>query len=72
MYEGGIDEYFKKEVLPYAPDAWIEQDKTKVGYEVLFSKYFYKPSELRTLDDIELEISQIDKEAQELLKGVYC
>lgn len=72
LYEGGIDEYFKKEVLPYAPDAWIEQDKTKVGYEVLFSKYFYKPSELRTLDDIELEISQIDKEAQELLKGVYC
>lgn len=72
LYEGGIDEYFKKEVLPYAPDAWIEQDKTKVGYEVLFSKYFYKPSELRTLDDIELEISQIEKEAQELLKGVYC
>ena len=72
LYEGGIEEYFKKEVLPYAPDAWIEQDKTKVGYEVLFSKYFYKPSELRTLDDIELEISQIEKEAQELLKGVYC
>ena len=72
LYEGGIEEYFNKEVLPYAPDAWIEEDKTKIGYEILFSKYFYKPSELRSLDEIELEISQIEKEAQELLQGVYC
>lgn len=72
LYEGGIEEYFNKEVLPYAPDAWIEEDKTKIGYEILFSKYFYKPSELRSLNDIELEISQIEKEAQELLQGVYC
>lgn len=72
LYEGGIEEYFKKEVLSYAPDAWIEKDKTKIGYEILFSKYFYKPSEPRSLDEIELEISQIEKEAQELLQGVYC
>ena len=72
LYEGGIKEYFNKEVLPYASDAWIEEDKTKIGYEILFSKYFYKPSELRSLNEIELEISQIEKEAQELLQGVYC
>lgn len=72
LYEGGIEEYFKKEVLPYAPDTWIEQDKTKIGYELSFTKYFYKPTELRSLEEIETEISDIEKEAQELLQGVFC
>ena len=72
LYEGGIEEYFKKEVLPYAPDTWIEQDKTKIGYELSFTKYFYKPTELRNLEEIETEISDIEKEAQELLQGVFC
>ena len=72
LYEGGIEEYFKKEVLPYAPDTWIEQDKTKIGYELSFTKYFYKPTQLRSLDEIESEISNIEKEAQELLQGVFC
>lgn len=72
LYEGGIEEYFKKEVLPYAPDTWIEQDKTKIGYELSFTKYFYKPTELRSLEEIESEISDIEKEAQKLLQGVFC
>lgn len=72
LYEGGIEEYFKKEVLPYASDTWIEQDKTKIGYELSFTKYFYKPTELRSLEEIESEISDIEKEAQELLQGVFC
>lgn len=72
LYEGGIEEYFKKEVLPYAPDTWIEQDKTKIGYELSFTKYFYKHTELRSLEEIESEISDIEKEAQELLQGVFC
>lgn len=72
LYEGGIEEYFKKEVLPYAPDTWIEQDKTKIGYELSFTKYFYKPTELKSLEEIESEISDIEKEAQELLQGVFC
>ena len=72
LYEGGIKEYFKKEVLLYAPDTWIEQDKTKIGYELSFTKYFYKPTELRNLEEIETEISDIEKEAQELLQGVFC
>lgn len=72
LYEGGIEEYFKKEVLPYAQDTWIEQDKTKIGYELSFTKYFYKPTELRSLEEIESEISDIEKEAQELLQGVFC
>lgn len=72
LYEGGIEEYFKKEVLPYASDTWIEQDKTKIGYELSFTKYFYKPTELRSLEEIESEISDIEKEAQKLLQGVFC
>lgn len=72
LYEGGMEEYFNKEVLPYAPDTWIEQDKTKIGYELSFTKYFYKPTELRSLAEIETEISDIEKEAQELLRGVFC
>lgn len=72
LYKGGIEEYFNKEVLPYAPDTWIEQDKTKVGYELSFTKYFYKPPILRSLEEIEKDISDIEKEAQELLQGVFC
>lgn len=72
LYEGGIKEYFNKEVLPYAPDAWFEEDKTKIGYELSFTKYFYKPTKLRTLEEIEREILDIEKEAQELLQGVFC
>lgn len=72
LYEGGIEEYFRNEVLPYAPDTWIEEDKTKVGYELSFTKYFYKSTELRSLEEIETEISDIEKEAQELLQGVFC
>ena len=72
LYVGGIKEYFEKEVKPYAPDTWIEEDKTKTGYELSFTKYFYKPTKLRSLDEIELEIANIEKEAQELLAGVMC
>ena len=72
LFEGGIEEYFKQEVLPYAPDAWIDYDKTKTGYELSFTKYFYKPIKSRSLNEIELEILNIEKEAQALLNGVLC
>jgi len=71
LYEGGIEKYFKTEVLPYAPDSWIENDKTKIGYSLSFTKYFYKPIILRNLDTIEQEIKDIEHSAQELLKGVF-
>lgn len=72
LYEGGIKEYVKKEVLPYAPDTWIEEDKTKIGYELSFTKYFYKPIEQRTLEEVEHEIYNIEREAQSLLQEVFC
>ena len=46
---GGIDAFFEREVLPHAPDAWIATDKTQIGYEISFARYFYKPAPLRTL-----------------------
>lgn len=42
-YAGGIDAFMKNEVLTYAPDAWVDEKKTQVGYEISFTKYFYKP-----------------------------
>jgi type I restriction enzyme M protein len=48
-YEGGIDAFMEKEVRPYAPDAWVDEKKTQIGYELSFTKYFYKPVELRPL-----------------------
>ena len=51
-YEGGIDAFIKNEVLTYAPDAWVDEKKTQIGYEISFTKYFYKPVELRPMDEI--------------------
>ena len=51
-YEGGIDAFMKNEVLPYAPDAWVDEKKTQIGYELSFTKYFYQPVQLRSMEDI--------------------
>lgn len=51
-YEGGIDAFMQNEVLTYAPDAYVDEKKTSIGYEVSFTKYFYKPVELREMSDI--------------------
>jgi len=62
-YEGGIDAYFKAEVLPYIPDAWIDEKKTKVGYEIPFTRHFYKyvsPRPLAAIDaDLEAQVAKI-------------
>ena len=56
-----IDEYFKREVLPYAPDAWIDKSKTKVGYEIPFTRYFYKYVPPKPVEDIMKEIKELEK-----------
>jgi type I restriction enzyme M protein len=65
-----IDAYFAKEVLPYAPDAWMDRSKDKVGYEVSFTKYFYEyqpPRDLKAiLDDLEALDADADKLQAEL------
>lgn len=66
-YEGGIDAFMKNEVLTYANDAWLDEKKTQVGYEISFAKYFYRPTELRELDDIIAELDQLEKRADGMI-----
>ena len=63
----GIDAFFQREVLPHVPDAWIDPDSTKIGYEISFTRYFYQPKPLRTLDEIRADILAVQKEAEGLL-----
>ena len=67
---GGIDAFIRREVLPYTPDAWIKDDSTKIGYEVSFTRHFYKPQPLRTLEEISADILAIEKKAEGLLDGL--
>jgi len=65
-----IDEYMKREVLPHVPDAWVDDGKTKIGYEINFNRYFYKYTPPRPLEEIEGDLKQIEHEIEGLLKGV--
>ncbi len=69
-YTGGIDAFIANEVLPYSPDAWVDEKKTQIGYEISFTKYFYKPIQLRELPEIIADIRAIDIETQGLLDKV--
>jgi type I restriction enzyme M protein len=70
LEEGGIEAFIRREVLPYAPDAWVKKDATKIGYEVSFTRHFYKPQQLRTLEEIAADILAIEEEAEGLLDGL--
>jgi type I restriction enzyme M protein len=65
-----IYEYFEKEVWPFVPDAWIDHTKTVKGYEISFTKIFYKYQPLRSVDDITNEIMQLENETDGLLKQI--
>ncbi len=54
-----LEDYFKREVLPHVPDAWIDHEKTKVGYEIPFNRHFYMFSPPRPLEDIDAELKQV-------------
>ena len=56
LEEGGIEAFIRREVLPHAPDAWVDESGTKIGYEISFTRYFYKPQPLRTLEEIRADI----------------
>ncbi len=47
LENGGIEAFFQREVLPYASDAWIEHEKTQIGYEINFTRHFFVPPEMR-------------------------
>ena len=65
--EGGIEAFLEREVLPYAADAWYKPDSVKIGYEISFTRYFYKPEPMRTLDEIRTDIFALEKETEGVL-----
>jgi len=65
-----IAEYMKREVLPHVPDAWVDETKTKVGYEINFNRYFYKYTPPRPLEEIERELKAVEKEIADMLGEV--
>lgn len=73
-YDGGIDAFIEKEVKPYAPDAYVDESKTKIGYEISFTKYFYKPVQLRDMKDILASLEELEKESDgvmdEIMEGL--
>lgn len=69
-YDGGINAFIENEVKPYSPDAFIKPGTEKVGYELSFTKYFYKPVQLRTLAEISADIRAIEKETDGLLDEI--
>jgi type I restriction enzyme M protein len=63
----GVEAFIRREVLPYTPDAWIVEADTKIGYEISFTRHFYKPPELRTLAQISADILALEQETEGLL-----
>ena len=70
LEEGGIEAFISREVLPYTPDAWIDESATKIGYEISFTRHFYKPLPLRSLDEIRADIVELEKESGGLLEEI--
>jgi type I restriction enzyme M protein len=67
---GGIEAFIRREVLPYTPAAWIDESATKIGYEISFTRHFYKPQPLRTLDEIRADILSLEQETGGLLSEI--
>ncbi|KXH86788.1 class I SAM-dependent DNA methyltransferase [Sporosarcina sp. HYO08] len=70
LHEGGIEQFFTDEVISFVPDAWIDDSKTLIGYELSFTKYFYKPVQLRSLDEIAADIKTLEAETGGLLQEI--
>jgi type I restriction enzyme M protein len=69
-FRGEIDAYIAREVLPHVPDAWVDYDKTKIGYEIPINRHFYVYKPPRPLDEIEADITKLEGEIAGLLKGL--
>jgi len=70
LEEGGIDAFIQRQVLPYAPDAWCVADRVKVGYEISFTRYFYRPQPMRSLEEIRADILALETETEGLLDEI--
>jgi type I restriction enzyme M protein len=70
LEEGGVAGFVAREVWPHAADAWVDEDKTQVGYEISFTRYFYQPQRLRTLPEIAADIFALEAETDGLLHDI--
>lgn len=70
LEEGGIPAFIRREVLPYTPDAWIVEADTKIGYEISFTRHFYQPPQLRSLEEIAADILALEQETEGLLTEI--
>jgi type I restriction enzyme M protein len=70
LEDGGIEAFIRREVLPYTADAWVDESKTKIGYEISFTRHFYKPQPLRTLEEIRADILAVEKDAEGMLAEI--
>ena len=68
--EGGVDAFIRREVIPFAPDAWYVPDGVKIGYEISFTRYFYKPRPMRSLEEIREDIVAVERETEGLLEEI--
>ncbi|WP_298624576.1 class I SAM-dependent DNA methyltransferase [uncultured Legionella sp.] len=66
-----IEAYFQREIIPHVPDAWIDQSKTKVGYEIPFNRHFYKYVPSRSLEEIDADLDKVSVEIMQLLQEVH-
>ena len=67
LENGGIEAFIRREVLPYAEDAWYTPENIKVGYEINFNRHFYKPQPMRSLDEITADIIALEQETEGML-----
>src|SRR5436305_3730472 len=65
-----VETYFKREVLPHAPDAWIDHEKAKVGYEIPFNRHFYVFEPPRTLTEIDADLQQVTARIKAMIEGL--
>lgn len=65
-----IHSYFKREVQPHVPEAWINLDATKIGYEISFNKYFYKHTPLRSIEDVTADILELEQQSDGLIADI--
>jgi type I restriction enzyme M protein len=67
---GGIEAFFRREVLPHASDAWVDGETTQIGYEISFARYFYQPAPLRSLAEIRADILKLEQQTEGLLHKI--
>ena len=68
--QGDIHEFFKAEVLPHVPEAWINMDSVKIGYEISFNKYFYRHKPLRSMEAVAQDILDLENRAEGLIAEI--